>query len=394
MRRKKRQRKLQFGPTWFAGAATAPSTLIGCSRRRNKADFSNQPWGRFLASATVDSGQDYSRAPASESVYGELLSGRARRPSRAELRKISATNGSAGGFALPFRKTRPKQVIPCEWSELTEWTVVPTSRSVKNARPLLRSTLSVRSHSRAGFTLIELLVVIAIIAILSALLLPALALAKEKARSVNCLSNLRQMGLAIHLYANDHEDDLIAAEFNKRNGARYQQGWPTLLVLGGYAAAERAPTFYDLPVGRTIFRCPSGLREVYTTGPTSRDDPEGAKAWPFASESAKGTFYIHSWYGINGSTGRPHKWPFTRMPMDASRSVKPHKLTQVAQSSKMPVVFDGYWIHNGKDERINARHSRNSRSNLLFFDNSAASFDTFHLPGVNEKSKGDVRWRF
>jgi len=60
--------------------------------------------------------------------------------------------------------------------------------------------------ARGGFTLIELLVVIAIIAVLAALLLPALSRAKEAARATQCLGQMRQFGLAVRLYADDHDD--------------------------------------------------------------------------------------------------------------------------------------------------------------------------------------------
>ena len=78
-------------------------------------------------------------------------------------------------------------------------------------------------RSRKGFTLIELLVVIAIIAILAAILFPVFARAREKARASACLSNLKQIGLGIMMYAQDYDETLPTVAFGATDG---RPAWP------------------------------------------------------------------------------------------------------------------------------------------------------------------------
>ncbi len=79
---------------------------------------------------------------------------------------------------------------------------------LRAGRPVCRAEKQEMKSHKAGFTLIELLVVIAIIAILAALLLPALARAKSQARSIQCMSNKKQLVTAMHVYCTDFADHL------------------------------------------------------------------------------------------------------------------------------------------------------------------------------------------
>lgn len=97
-------------------------------------------------------------------------------------------------------------------------------------------------HCDGGFTLIELLVVIAIIALLAALLLPTLAMAKQKGQQTACINNVRQLTLAVLMYADEHEDTLPpTAAFD---AAGNEVDWPSMLdsYVGHVAKIHLCPT--------------------------------------------------------------------------------------------------------------------------------------------------------
>lgn len=148
-----------------------------------------------------------------------------------------------------------------------------------------RRARSVLASAPYGFTLIELLVVIAIIAILAAMLLPALAKAKDKAKTIQCVNNLKQQGLALRMYVEDH--GAYPGSTDDSPGAG---------LLSGKAAW--AIRMYEYGKNHKIFNCPSEKSQYWWSN-NQTTSPGGRQGDPFPYNLIAGVPSSGFTYGWN-----------------------------------------------------------------------------------------------
>ncbi|HEU6449364.1 MAG TPA: prepilin-type N-terminal cleavage/methylation domain-containing protein [Verrucomicrobiae bacterium] len=198
---------------------------------------------------------------------------------------------------------------------------------------------------RQGFTLIELLVVIAIIAILAAMLLPVLASARRRAWNINCTSNMKQVGSAIQMFADDHDGLLPSGEdgvtsgyglsvaqkatYSKLDTKSHPPGWDWLVYyLQPYVGAPNPQTtgFFVVTNSVKIMVCPSSER--YNT----KNNPDF-----FCYELSEGSIDPSSVSRYCGLTRNPFGYNFT--PANPAQPVAPEKLTDITTGKSFTQIW-------------------------------------------------------
>ncbi len=255
------------------------------------------------------------------------------------------------------------------------------------------------SRSRTGFTLIELLVVISIIALLIALLLPALATVREVANNATCLSNLRQTQIALDQRHTDNRNTLVGV-MDDRIVPGLDMRWFANLVyhelLPGVGEPADPSRAHD---ERTTLRCPSDVPEINTTiEPRTRIGRREIERQKISRhDTGRPGLLAETSYGINGTNKETNAWDpaWTWGVLPYSRLIAAHGYTSGRGGIPMQVrtdhfqvspselisIFDGVAFHVTAFDAYSIRHGDNI--NIAFFDGRAAGFDTDDIMSIH-----------